>query len=88
MTAELFLSPIGCYFQVVGFGSDFQNIFSRSTYYDSDSLRFASYVVDQWSADLGGTEILEPLQAVYDSWNLRAKERKVIVITGNNYTSK
>ena len=47
----------GCYFQVVGFGTQYETIFEESKQYVDSSLTFASSVVASWSASLGGTQV-------------------------------
>lgn len=52
-------------FQLVGFGSTFRTLFQESRPYNDTTLKEASAAVDRMDADLGGTEILAPLQWVY-----------------------
>jgi Ca-activated chloride channel family protein len=54
----------GCRFNIVGFGSSFEMLFPESRPYANDTLQTASTAVAAMDADLGGTEILAPLQAL------------------------
>ena len=51
-------------FNIVGFGSRFQLMFPQSRPYTQASLEEATRQLESWDADLGGTELLAPLQAV------------------------
>ncbi len=54
----------GCRFNIVGFGSTHESLFSESRPYDEASLAAASAYAASLRADLGGTEILPALQDV------------------------
>lgn len=56
--------PAGARFNVVGFGSTHDSLFPVSRPYDDASLVEASAHLKEMEADLGGTEILEPLRAI------------------------
>ena len=51
-------------FNVVGFGSTYEKLFAESRAFDQNSLDEATKAVKAVDADLGGTEILKPLQDV------------------------
>jgi Ca-activated chloride channel family protein len=56
--------PAGARFNVVGFGSTHESLFPSSRPYDDASLAEASAYVSGMKADLGGTEVLQPLRAI------------------------
>uniref|UniRef100_A0A3Q3X3M7 Uncharacterized protein n=1 Tax=Mola mola TaxID=94237 RepID=A0A3Q3X3M7_MOLML len=56
----------GCLFNIIGFGSTFKSVFMTSQNYEEDALALACEYVKRIRADMGGTNILEPL-----SWILR-----------------
>ena len=66
---QLFLQslPPGCQFEVVSFGSDYRCLTTtaghkgRTFEFNEDSLEYAKGQVDNFSADMGGTVILDPL---------------------------
>uniref|UniRef100_A0A3P9JHQ8 VIT domain-containing protein n=1 Tax=Oryzias latipes TaxID=8090 RepID=A0A3P9JHQ8_ORYLA len=57
--------PMGCYFNIYGFGSSYDHIFLQSVEYSEKSMEEALKKVKVMQADLGGTEILQPLQHIY-----------------------
>ena len=63
---KLFLHslPLGCKFNIFSFGSDYEQVFMKSQTYNQESLDRAEEIVSSFEADLGGTEIYEPLQAI------------------------
>jgi len=58
------LSP-GTYFNIWRFGSTHESLFQRSVKYSDDNLNKALSYLDRMQADLGGTEIFAPLEAIY-----------------------
>ncbi len=65
--AKLFVKslPACSRFNVVSFGSGYKAMFPRSVEYSKDNVRKAMNELDGFSADMGGTEILAPLSAIY-----------------------
>ncbi|XP_056128573.1 von Willebrand factor A domain-containing protein 5A-like [Rhinichthys klamathensis goyatoka] len=57
--------PMGCYFNIFGFGSRFESFFHESVVYSQDTMDQAMKSVKEMKADLGGTEILQPLKHIY-----------------------
>ncbi|XP_073720719.1 von Willebrand factor A domain-containing protein 5A isoform X6 [Misgurnus anguillicaudatus] len=57
--------PMGCYFNIYGFGSDFESFFPQSVVYNQDTMDQALNKVNEMRADMGGTEILQPLKHIY-----------------------
>ncbi|CAM4733942.1 unnamed protein product [Leuciscus chuanchicus] len=57
--------PMGCYFNIYGFGSRFEFFFPESVKYNQDTMNEALKRVKEMQADLGGTEILQPLKHIY-----------------------
>jgi Ca2+-binding EF-hand superfamily protein len=81
---QLFLRslPQGCRFNIIGFGSTFQSLFQEgSVQYGAESLHTASEHALHVRADLGGTEILEPLRYIYAQPVPSGFERRIIVLT-------
>ncbi len=56
--------PIGSKFNVISFGSDFEKLFPESVEYNEENLNTAASKVSDFTADLGGTELLKPLKAI------------------------
>eukprot|EP00741_Cyanophora_paradoxa_P011982 tig00020572_g11577.t2 len=74
--------PVGARFNIVGFGSTFQFLFERSADYSQETLDRASQHVAGIGADLGGTEILEPLRELFENRPPeQAYPRQVFILT-------
>nr|XP_020441224.1 von Willebrand factor A domain-containing protein 5B1 isoform X2 [Monopterus albus] len=56
----------GCLFNIIGFGSTFKSLFTTSQDYEEEALALACEYVRKLRADMGGTNILAPL-----NWILR-----------------
>ncbi|KAI8517895.1 von Willebrand factor A domain-containing protein 5A [Branchiostoma belcheri] len=82
-TLLLFLKslPVGCYFNIVGFGSSYKTLFNNSKQYDNKSLKTACKELKEMEADLGGTEILQPLQFVYKQPAIEGHPRQLFLLT-------
>ncbi|XP_059039589.1 von Willebrand factor A domain-containing protein 5A isoform X1 [Mustela lutreola] len=57
--------PMGCYFNIYGFGSSYEAFFPNSVKYTQQTMEEALRRVKLMQANLGGTEILTPLQIIY-----------------------
>ena len=74
--------PVGCSFNVVSFGSDFSLLFSDGSQpYSKETLDQALQLQNTMSADMGGTEILNPLKAVFKKAPSPGMPRQVFLIT-------
>ncbi|XP_040008319.1 von Willebrand factor A domain-containing protein 5B1 isoform X2 [Xiphias gladius] len=56
----------GCIFNIIGFGSTFKSLFTTSQNYEEEALALACEYVRKIRADMGGTNVLAPL-----NWILR-----------------
>ncbi|KAH0626612.1 hypothetical protein JD844_001692 [Phrynosoma platyrhinos] len=57
--------PLGCYFNIYGFGSTYDSFYPQSVEYTQKTMLESLERVKNLKADLGGTEILQPLKAIY-----------------------
>ncbi|XP_064338242.1 von Willebrand factor A domain-containing protein 5A [Camelus dromedarius] len=73
--------PIGCYFNIYGFGSSFEAFFPKSVKYDQHTMEEALRRVKLMRADLGGTEMLAPLQAIYGGPSIPGHPLQLFVFT-------
>ncbi|XP_068128247.1 von Willebrand factor A domain-containing protein 5A-like isoform X2 [Hyperolius riggenbachi] len=73
--------PLGCYFNIYGFGSQFESFFMESVQYTQETLDGAIEKVNGIAADLGGTEILEPLKKIYKTAGRAEHPRQVFLLT-------
>eukprot|EP01118_Nematostelium_gracile_P006839 TRINITY_DN2208_c0_g1_i1.p1 TRINITY_DN2208_c0_g1~~TRINITY_DN2208_c0_g1_i1.p1 ORF type:complete len:913 (-),score=285.21 TRINITY_DN2208_c0_g1_i1:11-2749(-) len=89
-TMQIFLRciPEGTKFNIIGFGSSIQMLFKQSTVYDQTSLETASKHIASMKADLGGTEIKEPLLKIFASKTEKGVPRQVFVMTDGDVSNK
>lgn len=82
-TLLLFLKslPDGCYFNVVGFGSRYSTLFKNSQLYNDKNLEEATRLAETMQADLGGTEILAPLEWVFSQPLVKGHPRQLFLLT-------
>lgn len=82
-TLLLFLKslPDGCYFNVVGFGSSYRTLFKKSKLYNDENLKEATQLAETMQADLGGTEILAPLEWVFSQPLVKGHPRQLFLLT-------
>ncbi|XP_036209209.1 von Willebrand factor A domain-containing protein 5A isoform X9 [Myotis myotis] len=78
--------PIGCYFNIYGFGSFFESFFPESVKYTQDTMEQALKRVKSMDADLGGTEILAPLKAIYSRTSIPGHPLQLFVFTDGEVT--
>merc|ERR1712232_33441 len=80
---QLFLRslPQNSQFDIVGFGSTWQSLFGESVGYNASSFKKASDHAQHVQADLGGTEILAPLQAIFQRKIPERHARRIVVLT-------
>lgn len=73
--------PMGCYFNIYGFGSTFEAFFPESVKYTQETMEEALKRVKSMDADLGGTEILAPLKAIYSKAPIPGHPLQLFVFT-------
>ncbi|XP_037534027.1 von Willebrand factor A domain-containing protein 5A [Nematolebias whitei] len=73
--------PMGCYFNIYSFGSSFEHIFPASVEYSEKTMEEALKKVEGMSANLGGTEILQPLEHIYSQPCVPNQPRQLFVFT-------
>lgn len=73
--------PSHCYFNVVSFGNDFAVMFPESRKLTSSAVGEAVSLIDRFSADLGGTELLKPIKAAFAMKSLPGVKQFVVVLT-------
>lgn len=74
-------------FNVVGFGSTHELLFPDSRPYDEQSFEQAQRHAARLQADLGGTELLPALEAVFSRPALTGLPRQVFVLTDGEVTN-
>ncbi|XP_029812836.1 von Willebrand factor A domain-containing protein 5A isoform X2 [Suricata suricatta] len=78
--------PINCYFNIYRFGSSFEAFFPNSVKYSQDTMEEALKRVKLMRADLGGTEILTPLQIIYREPSIPGHPLQLFVFTDGEVT--
>jgi uncharacterized protein YegL len=80
---QLFLRslPTDSYFNIISFGSSFVKLFETSQAYAQASLQAATTLVASFTADLGGTELLEPLAGIFKAPVIPERARQIFVLT-------
>ncbi|KAL1257310.1 hypothetical protein QQF64_010554 [Cirrhinus molitorella] len=73
--------PMGCYFNIYGFGSHFESFFPQSVVYNEDTMDDALKRVKSMKADMGGTEILQPLKHIYSQPCYPDHPRQLFIFT-------
>eukprot|EP00026_Physarum_polycephalum_P001331 Phypoly_transcript_01332.p1 GENE.Phypoly_transcript_01332~~Phypoly_transcript_01332.p1 ORF type:complete len:1084 (+),score=184.21 Phypoly_transcript_01332:97-3348(+) len=81
--------PEGSKFNIIGFGSTFQVMSQESVLYDQTSFSAANQLINNMSANLGGTNLKNPLEWIFRQRADFAYPRQVFVLTDgqieNNY---
>ncbi len=80
------LSP-GDTFNIYRFGSSFERFRSESVIYSSESLKAALEYINR-GADLGGTEIMAPLEAIFATSPREHRYRNIILLTDGEVTNE
>lgn len=80
---QLLLSslPEDCHFNIFKFGSRYEALFSKSKKYEDSTLDEAKKYAINMDADLGGTEILSPLESIFQQEFLPGCPKQVFVLT-------
>ncbi|GAB1294060.1 von Willebrand factor A domain-containing protein 5A [Apodemus speciosus] len=73
--------PMGCYFNIYGFGSSYEKFFPESVKYTEETMEDAVERVKGLQADLGGTEILTPLCNIYKAPSIPGHPLQLFVFT-------
>ncbi|XP_048373973.1 von Willebrand factor A domain-containing protein 5A isoform X1 [Sphaerodactylus townsendi] len=73
--------PLGCFFNIYGFGSTYDSFYPKSVEYTQKTMSDSLKRVQDLRADLGGTEILQPLKAIYSQPCQEGHPRQLFVFT-------
>lgn len=73
--------PEGTLFNIIGFGSSFSSLFKSSVEYNENHLKQAVDHVDKMTANMGGTEILNPLKSIFSTKPKEGIPRQLFVLT-------
>ena len=75
--------PTGSLFNIWSFGSSHSSLFPTSQPYEDDMLAKAKAHVESMEADMGGTEIYQPLEAIFKGKKSRSSQhmKQIFVLT-------
>ncbi|CAH1239423.1 VWA5B1 [Branchiostoma lanceolatum] len=88
-TLLLFLKslPTCCLFNIVSFGSSYKPMFGTSVAYTQQNVEKASADIKKMRADMGGTNILAPLQWVFSAPVTSGYPRQVFLLTDGSVSN-
>ena len=88
----LFLQSLhkNCFFQLVGFGSDFEFFSEKPLEYNKENVKNLMETIKKLGADKGGTELYEPLKEIYtnkiyDEYDMK---KNIILLTDGELFDK
>ncbi|UJR18926.1 hypothetical protein I4U23_022055 [Adineta vaga] len=74
--------PVNCYFNIIRFGSNHQSLFPEMTVlYNEINSQKAEQLTKTMRADLGGTELLSPLQWLEKNPVIEGRARQIFLLT-------
>ncbi|CAF2148911.1 unnamed protein product [Rotaria magnacalcarata] len=74
--------PVNCKFNIIRFGSSHQSFFDKITaVYNKENVRKAEKYMKEMQADLGGTELLKPLEWLQQHMPEQGHARQVFLLT-------
>ena len=59
--------PVGSYYQIIGFGSNFELYDEKPKEYNKENIKISLKIIEELEANLGGTDIYSPLKYIYDN---------------------
>lgn len=79
--------PVGCFFNVVAFGSTYRTLFHSSVEYTQANMERAVQFANQLQANLGGTELLAPLKWIFKQPRCGGLPCQVFIVTDGGVTN-
>ena len=73
--------PLDSYFNIVSFGSNFEFMFPESRKYDDQTIEEALEKISLFDADFGGTEMLKPINKIFENKLFNNYKRTLFLIT-------
>jgi len=78
----------GTLFNIYRFGSKYERLFAESRAYDEKTMKAALDYLETIDADLGGTEMLAPLQEIYGARLPGNHFRDIVLITDGQFSDE
>ena len=90
---KLFLQslPPKSYYQIIGFGSYYEKYDETPKEYTQENIKKSIQIIDNLKANLGGTDIFDPLNYIYNSHEIHDKiklPRNVFLLTDGEINDK
>ena len=73
--------PDDSFFNIIGFGSSYSKLMESSRRYNDDTLAIATKHINILAADMGGTEIYQPLEYIFKQPLIPGYARQVFLLT-------
>ena len=74
--------PVGCQFNIIRFGSHYERLFQQITdVYNEENARKAEELINGMRANLGGTELLQPLKWIEENAPKQGRARQIFLLT-------
>ena len=73
--------PENSKFNIISFGSNFQTLFNENLLVNNENVRKALYLIEDFDADMGGTNITFPLEAIKNSLLEKELKNRIFVMT-------
>jgi len=74
--------PEGSMFNVISFGSSFESIFASPVEYSNSNVNMALTVLQEFDANLGGTEIYAPLESAFKNPSSSLQKHVYLITDG------
>eukprot|EP00835_Amoeboradix_gromovi_P004284 NODE_325_length_10950_cov_0.271864.p1 type:complete len:920 gc:universal NODE_325_length_10950_cov_0.271864:7181-4422(-) len=79
--------PENAYFNIIRFGSSHVSLFPASQKYSESTLKQAEMCTAALNADLGGTEIYQPLKFILNSTKINGYKRQLFILTDGSVSN-
>ena len=82
--------PVGSYYQIIGFGSNYELYDEVPKKYEPDNINNSCKLVKKLQANLGGTDIFSPLKYVYSSFHKESNHlpKNIFILTNGCVVNK
>src|SRR3990167_8294437 len=87
VTLALRSLPYDSYFNIVSFGSNFTFMFPTSVKADQNTINTAITMISSFRADMGGTEILAPMNALFFAPSIPTYQRSLFLLTDGSVSN-
>ena len=73
--------PADAYFNIIGFGENFNELFYGSVKYSEETLASAKKYIHDMDANMGGTEIYHPLKCTLERDTIEGYQKQIFIMT-------